>query len=170
MEAVDDYCVEGRQRFPRDYTRTTTMGQVVEQGGLLDSWPPFQGEREKVREKGFHSTVVHRFLRVIATVATTARLANPHSSGTSTRADLSKIKGGPGSMRPLRFNLSVAILSLLGLQSSVPLFFPTNSLTFYSLSKGAFEPHLDSDNRENLIREKEVCLLFSRLFVKIGDR
>lgn len=138
--------------------------------GFLDSWSPFQGEREKVREKGFHSTVVHRFLRVIATVATTARLANPHSSGTSTRADLSKIKGGPGSMRPLRFNLSVAILSLLGLQSSVPLFFPTNSLTFYSLSKGAFEPHLDSDNRENLIREKEVCLLFSRLFVKIGDR
>lgn len=37
MEAVDDYCVDAWrgqwQRFPRDYTRTTTMGrQVVEQG------------------------------------------------------------------------------------------------------------------------------------------
>ena len=55
MEAVDDYCVEGGedsarwQRFPRDYTRTTTMGQVVEQGG---SWPPFQGEKERERERG----------------------------------------------------------------------------------------------------------------------
>lgn len=142
------------QRFPRDYTRTTTMGQVVEQGG-----PPSSKEREKERERErVCSTVVHRFLRVIATVATTARLANPHSTGTSTRADLSKIKGGPGSMRPPRFNLSVAILSLL--QSSAPLFFPTNSLTFYSLSKGAFEPRLDSDNRQ--IRGKEICLLFSR--------
>ena len=92
--------------------------------GFVAPLPRREREREREREKGFHSTVVHRFLRVIATVATTARLANPHSTGTSTRADLSKIKGGPGSMRPPRFNLSVAILSLLGLQSSAPLFFP----------------------------------------------
>lgn len=47
MEAVDDYCVEGRQRFPRDYTRTTTMGQVVEQGG---SWTPSPPSKERERK------------------------------------------------------------------------------------------------------------------------
>lgn len=52
MEAVDDYCVEGRQRFPRDYTRTTTMGQVVEQGGSWTPGPPSkERERESERER-----------------------------------------------------------------------------------------------------------------------